>query len=297
MSGPQIDTVLVQGDGSGSALRIALEDVAGRGEPDCLVLLSLGANHASLLAAVTAARGMGVGCPVFLSETFGIIGFDRDLGRNIELMEKGRGSEYGCCGGTGGQGTVVVAFRGAGMVAVDTPQAVPGDAFAVLVLADGESELPDLPCALYGGVTKQNFQLHDGKFTRTGCLFLASVGGAVAVATVEEDIAGVVEGLMTRITAPHYPSGVVGLFPCFTRGINAFDRNNVEPDAVSDVMQSCRLFGMFVHGEFGPPSGAGTAVFAMSGSAKTSQVVPLSAVVALCILTCRACPGLSLPAC
>ena len=272
----RIETFLLQGDGSGSVLHTALEDVAGPGRPggelDCLFLFSLGAKHECLLDAVTASA---VRCPVYLSETYGILGFDRDLGKNIELMEKGRGSEYGCCGGAGGQGTVVVAFRGGGMVG--THGEMPEHATSVLVISDDSSQgLPKLPCLLYGGVTKANYQLREGKFERVNDLFLASISPdthSVAVATVESDIAHAVEELAGKIPKSHQASGVVGLFPCFTRGINAFDRDHVEPDAVSDKIPSCRIFGMFVHGELGPPSGAGGAVFAAS-SAASIQVVP-----------------------
>lgn len=272
----RIETFLLQGDGSGSVLRTALEDVAGPGHPDgeldCLVLFSLGAKHECLLDAATASA---IRCPVYLSETYGILGFDRDLGKNIELMEKGRGTEYGCCGGAGGQGTVVVAFRGGGMQVDTTGGQVPEDATSVLIISDDSSPgLPKMPCTMYGGITKANFQLREGKFEQVSNLFFASITPnphPVAIATVENDIADAVEDLKAKIPTSHHASGVVGLFPCFTRGINAFNRDNVEPDAVSDKLgPSCRIFGMFVHGELGPP--AGTGVFADAG-AKSVQVV------------------------
>jgi hypothetical protein len=56
-------------------------------------------DHAGLVGAVQ--EQTDVSCSVFLTETNGIWGFDDEIGKNIELMEKGRGCEYGYC--VGGQ--------------------------------------------------------------------------------------------------------------------------------------------------------------------------------------------------
>ena len=129
-----IDTCLIQGDGSSPQLRIALSDMAAPDKKalDSIVLLSLGANHDHLMAAVKSCSS--IRCPVYLSETYGILGFDESEGRNIELMEKGRGQEYGCRGGDGGQGVVVVAYRGGAFLA--THEAIPDTASSVLVISD-----------------------------------------------------------------------------------------------------------------------------------------------------------------
>jgi hypothetical protein len=66
---------------------------------DGLVLMSLGMHHLGLVNAVK--EQLDLSCPVFLTETYGILGFDDDTGENIELMEKGRGSKYGFCGREG----------------------------------------------------------------------------------------------------------------------------------------------------------------------------------------------------
>ena len=77
---------------------------------NALVLMSLGADHSALLSAVASSK---IDCPVYLTETYGIIGFDEASQAHVELMEKGRGSEYGFQGGSGGQGCVIIAFEGA----------------------------------------------------------------------------------------------------------------------------------------------------------------------------------------
>ena len=170
-----VQTRLFQGDGWDPRLRAALSDIAATGGAsslDSVLLFSLGANHDALLAAVT---GCAIACPVYLSEAYGILGYEEEGGRNLELMEKGRGSEYGCRGGDGGQGVVVVAYRGGGMRA--SHEKVP-DSSSVLVLSDNtnlDSVLEDLSCLYYGGVTKANYVLSDGKFEKVANILVATV--------------------------------------------------------------------------------------------------------------------------
>ena len=59
-----------------------------------------------------------------------------------------------------------------------------------IISDDSSPGLPKLPCLLYRGVTKANYQLREGKFERVKDLFFASISPAthVAVATVETDI-------------------------------------------------------------------------------------------------------------
>ena len=193
-----MDTFLVQGDGSDPTLRTSLNDLASSegSKLDAVLLFSLGANHNHLLSAVSCS---GIRCPVFLSETYGIIGFDKSIDKNIELMEKGRGTEYGCRGGDGGQGVVVVAFRGGTIVA--THEAIPDGSLAVLVLTSNSSPqnfLRSFSCLYYGGVSKANYVLAEDKFTSVENILVASAygeGAGLTVASVTEDISKVVIAL------------------------------------------------------------------------------------------------------
>jgi hypothetical protein len=64
--------------------------------------MSLGVDQASLLDSLKFHRDkIQDPCSVFVAETYVILGYDDDLNRNEELMEKGRGSGYGCVGGSG----------------------------------------------------------------------------------------------------------------------------------------------------------------------------------------------------
>ena len=61
----------------------------------------------------------------------------------------------------------------------------------------------------------------------------------------------------------------VGLFPCFTRGVNLYDAEDVESGAIEKVLQQrkavdARIYGMFAHGELGPSEFAGFASEAMT---------------------------------
>ena len=99
----RIDSFLAQGPGD--ALATLLMERFPR-PLDCLALFSLGADHDKLVRAASR-----VDCPsIYLTETYGILGYDESVGRNIELMEKGRGQEYGYQGGSGGQGCLAVAW-------------------------------------------------------------------------------------------------------------------------------------------------------------------------------------------
>lgn len=107
----QVHSFLVQGAGAAAAVASRLSRLCASTQLDCLVIFSLGGNHAALLDAVQTARpAEGSACPVYLTETYGILGFDEETQRNVELMEKGRRSEYGFVGGSGGQGVLVAGF-------------------------------------------------------------------------------------------------------------------------------------------------------------------------------------------
>ena len=137
--------------------------------------------HRKQLAVLTGVYHRSLHIQSLLSaETYGILGYDESLGRNIELMEKGRGAEYGCRGGDGGQGVVVVAFFDGSMLA--THESVQPDATSVLILCDNtdpDALLSSLPCLYYGGVTKANFVLTGGKFERVANILVASVAPGI----------------------------------------------------------------------------------------------------------------------
>ena len=76
---------------------------------DAFVVFLVGIDLTSLAKAALASS---VACPIYLTESCGIIGYNEDLWQNIEIMEKGCGSEYGFVGGGGGSGCLVAGFSG-----------------------------------------------------------------------------------------------------------------------------------------------------------------------------------------
>lgn len=78
---------------------------------------------------------------------------------------------------------------------------------------------------------------------------------AVATLSFTGEAAEAGQALMSELPSGLKPSGAVGLFPCFTRGVNTYDAFNVEPEALGKVIQGTRIYGMFAHGEIGPPEG------------------------------------------
>merc|ERR1712066_603885 len=53
------------------------------------------------------------------------------------------------------------------------------------------------------------------------------------------------------------PAGTVGLFPCFTRGVNQYGKEDVESAAIVSSLPGAHVYGMFAHGELGPQSFSG----------------------------------------
>ena len=160
-----VESILVRGDGAALGPRLA--SVASGTALNVLVLMSLGADHAALLSAVS---DCGIKCPIFLTETYGIIGFDEELSRNVELMEKGRGSEYGFRGGSGGQGCLIVAYSGGASAGHTASFPRPEDVSSLMVVADTSKAFAkvagDAPLH-YGGITKEAFVLTEGGALKT----------------------------------------------------------------------------------------------------------------------------------
>ena len=77
-----------------------------------MVFFSLGVKPEIISAVAGGSLGIHGMCPVYIADCYGVIGWDKKQKKNVELMEEGRGSEYGAPGGQGGEGVVVVAFRG-----------------------------------------------------------------------------------------------------------------------------------------------------------------------------------------
>ena len=198
-------------------------------------------------------------CCKRLFKTYGILGYDDDLQQNIELMEKGRGSEYGFVGGSGGSGCLVVGFSD-GAVAGHTADFVPAN--SVMVIADQSGEWAKVQSKAplqYGGITKTCWKVvADGNLASVPFFWIADTSlTPTGVATFTDDAANVVKGLLQKKPAGFKEQNSVGIFPCFTRGVNHYGAENVESEAISKVMEHARVFGMFAHGELGPSDFAG----------------------------------------
>ena len=228
---------------------------------DALVLLSLGVEHSQLVDAV---QQVGFDCPVFISETYGILGTDIETGENIELMEKGRGSEYGFCGGSGGQGCLAVGYS-QGVESGYASMEFPSNASTLMVIADqsGSWEKDRAKAPLhYGGITKTAWRLDQTtkRLEQVPYFWIADTSGEpVGVSTFTGDAQQATASLLSKVPSGYQASGTIGLFPCFTRGVNQYGKEHVEPQAVEKAMvgvskgsEDTRIYGMFAHGELGP---------------------------------------------
>lgn len=244
----RVHSFLVQGDGF--SLSSKLNSFASL-SLNALALFSLGADHSKLIDCVAKVK-----CPVYLTETYGIIGYDEELKQNIELMEKGRGSEYGLRGGSGGQGCLVVGVTDA-ITGHGDLMNIPENISSLMVVADdsktfakdyGNSNTP----LHYGGITKKAWKISsDGKLEPIPYFWIANGASFVGVTSFTGDASTATKQLLSK-----KPFGCkvdcIGLFPCFSRGVNQYNAENVETQEISSVINNIRIYGMFAHGELGP---------------------------------------------
>jgi len=224
---------------------------------DVAVLFALGFPPDSL---IPVAKTVAPGVPVFLADCYGIVGFSPAAGRNIELMEAGRGREYGGVGGDGGKGLVAVVFSGGGVVA-DTDALPPAGAVAHMVVAKAGSDVSSFlaqqaTAFYYGGLAKAAYRYVplEERFEAIPYFFVSTLAVAenpVGATSFTADVKGAVGTLLSQMPAGSRPAAVA-LFPCFMRGRNEYGINNVEPDAVSALLPGTPVYGMFCHGELGP---------------------------------------------
>lgn len=250
-----VQSFLVQG--TGAAVSAGLAGLSTSPPLEALVMFSLSANHPVLLDAI---RENSISCPVYLTETYGILGYDTDLKQNIELMEKGRGTEYGFVGGTGGQGCLVTGFAGGAVAGHDAN--FPKEASGLLVVADQSKEWSKVESQAplqYGGITKECWRVTEsGDLEPIPYFWIADTSNEpIGVSTFTGDAAGAISSLLGGMPPGRKPIGSVGLFPCFTRGVNQYGAENVESEAIGGVLSNARIYGMFAHGELGPREFAG----------------------------------------
>lgn len=256
----RISSLLVQG--AGSAVASKFGSILSGGTLDALVLLSLGADHTSLLDAIRDHKQALASCPVYLTETYGILGFDEDLKRNVELLEKDRGSEYGFVGGSGGQGCLVLGYSD-GAIAGHTDD-FPAGTSSMMVVADQSKTWTSVQTKAplhYGGITKTCWQINMDDLTKIEVPYFwiadttaANTGKSTGIMTFTEDAAEAAQSLLKKLPNDVKTSRDVGLFPCFTRGVNRYAKEDVESTAISSVLPNTRIYGMFAHGELGPSS-------------------------------------------
>lgn len=218
-----------------------------------LVLFSLDLDPEAL---VPVARQASRGVTVYLADCYGILGYSVRERRNLELMEAGRGQEYGGPGGDGGQGVVAAAFEGDAIETVVDTLPAGGDKAHMVISTHGSgivSWLADNAVApYYGGLAKQvyRFDPESGEFKPHRWLAVSHPASGVGLTSFTEHPADAVRDLLGQ--ASGQPMQAVALFPCFMRGKNVYGENDVEPRIVSELLPDVRVFGMFCHGELGP---------------------------------------------
>mmetsp|Transcript_12087 Transcript_12087/g.17352 ORF Transcript_12087/g.17352 Transcript_12087/m.17352 type:complete len:356 (-) Transcript_12087:86-1153(-) len=245
----KIETFLVEGDVNEAKLAAACAPLAMHMDLDGLVFFTLGVKPEIISAVAGGALGLHGVCPVYIADSYGIVGWDKSKKVNVELMEEGRGKEYDKVGGNGGKGVVVTAFRGGH---VPSEGDLPSDKGLHMIITDGDTPGTAPQGALYGGVAKKCFKLeHSGDLVPVPQFAVSTPQGVVTSFTGD---AG--EAAKDAFSSSD-DLEVAGYFPCFCRGVNKYGEDNVEPAAfASNGMEGVPLFGMFAHGEIGPPQGS-----------------------------------------
>lgn len=262
----KVETFLVQGPLNMSNLAAACAPLAAHIDLTALAFFSLGVKPDLIASVAGGALGIHGLCPVYIADCYGIIGWDKKQGKNVELMELGRGKEYGGPGGQGGEGVVVVAFRGSGH-ATSGAEPTAGLGLHLLVTAHGQPT-PSTPAsgAAYGGVAKAVYKLeHSGDLVQINQF---AVSSAQAVVTSFDGDAASAATAAVGAAAGSKPVAA-GYFPCFCRGYNKYKEDGVEPAAFEKSgLSGVPLFGMFAHGELGPAIGSPVSVKADSPATK-----------------------------
>ncbi|HEB78385.1 MAG TPA: hypothetical protein ENI90_07660 [Methylothermaceae bacterium] len=193
------------------------------------------------------ARSQPKEATILLADCYGILGTEAATGRNREFMEQGRGQEYGGVGGNGGRGVTAAAIAGA-----VTDEAGPAPT-NLIIAAHGKPRPQGSPC--FGGVAKATWRWdrEADRFVPTAGLRIGlppdiKVGLRVFSGEPDPALAELREAM-----PPDHRLAAVALFPCYMRGINYYGRDDVEPEAVARLLPGVPVFGMFCHGELGPP--------------------------------------------
>jgi hypothetical protein len=170
-------------------------------------------------------------------------------------MEAGRGQEYGGVGGDGGQGVVAVVFSGGFEASTDSLPTSATSHLAVATSASGATALlvKHGTAPYYGGVAKATYRYSppSGGFDPMPRFFISSTptpAGAVGTTSFTDDAKTAAAELLDQLPPGHRVEAVA-LMPCFMRGKNLYGRNDVEPDALAELLPGVAIFGMFCHGE------------------------------------------------
>ena len=114
----------------------------------------------------------------------------------------------------------------------------------MMVVADGSGAFAAAAAASaplhYGGITKEAWVLSDGALQPVPFFWVASVAGGAAPVGVTTFTGEAGEAALGLLEQAPGPVSAVGLFPCFTRGVNKYDAEDVETAAIAQVVGASR---------------------------------------------------------
>uniref|UniRef100_A0A7S4QNZ8 FIST domain-containing protein n=1 Tax=Alexandrium monilatum TaxID=311494 RepID=A0A7S4QNZ8_9DINO len=244
-AGGAIETFLVRGPVDVSTLAVRCAPLAAYFDIECVAFFCLRVKPEVVASVAGGSLGLHGVCPVFIAESGGIIGWDKELKANVELMERAEGGE-------GAEGVVVVAFRGGCHEPTSereedrgsSSNLPEGRALHMVVRSSGKPAAPPSG-VVYGGVAKACYQLeHSGDLTPVS-QFAVSTPFAV-LASFSDGAGEAASASLKMLPEVASPPIAAGYFSCPGRGVHKYGEENAEPAAFArHGLEKVRLFGMF----------------------------------------------------
>lgn len=252
-AGGDIETFLVRGPVDPSKLAVKCASLAAYFDLECVAFFCLGVEPKVVASVAGGSLGLHGVCPVYIAEASGIIGWDKELKANVELMEKSDGESTE-------EGVVVVAFRGGCHEPTSegegedasTSNLPEGRALHMVVRSSGKPAVPPSG-VIYGGLAKACYVLEHSGDIKEVSQFAVSTPFAV-LASFTDNAGEAASASLKMLPEVASPPIAAGYFSCPERGVHKYGEENAEPSAFAKSgLESVKLFGMFADA-FGPPT-------------------------------------------
>jgi hypothetical protein len=156
-----------------------------------------------------------------------------------------------------------------------------------MVIADGSGtwakdvKHSSSPPLHYGGISKSCYKLENDEWVQVPYFWVVDTGDegsssvGVTIFSEDQEAGPAVRTLLSAVPTGLVATDAVGLFPCFTRGVNQYGTEDVESSQIVQVLPHARVYGMFAHGELGPVAFTGFPSKSTRPSSTSQSSVPI----------------------